>query len=107
MGSFDVVVAQYVITTVPDVEATLDEFCVSSRGQAARSCWSTTSAPRPVRVPSWRRCFTPLARRLGWHPEFRWQRLEQWAARHGGVRLIERRPMPPLGHFSLIRFAKA
>ena len=28
-----------------------------------------------------------------------------WAARHGGVRLIERRPMPPLGHFSLIRFA--
>ena len=25
---------------------------------------------------------------------------------HGGVRLIERRPMPPLGHFSLIRFER-
>jgi phosphatidylethanolamine/phosphatidyl-N-methylethanolamine N-methyltransferase len=46
-----------------------------------------------------------LARRLGWQAEFPWQRLTQWAARHGGVRLIERRPMPPLGHFSLIRFA--
>ena len=29
-----------------------------------------------------------------------------WAARHGGVRLAERRPMPPMGHFSLIRFAR-
>ena len=29
------------------------------------------------------------------------------AERTHAVRLIERRPMPPLGHFSLIRFAKA
>jgi phosphatidylethanolamine/phosphatidyl-N-methylethanolamine N-methyltransferase len=47
-----------------------------------------------------------LARRLGWRPEFRFDRLTRWALTHGGVRLIERRPMPPLGHFSLIRFAK-
>ena len=39
------VVAQYVITAVPDPEATLDEFArVSSR--AARSSWSIISAPR-------------------------------------------------------------
>jgi phosphatidylethanolamine/phosphatidyl-N-methylethanolamine N-methyltransferase len=53
------------------------------------------------------RWFAPLARRLGWRPEFGWERLAHWAARHGGVRVVERRPMPPLGHFSLIRFAKA
>ena len=47
-ASFDVVVAQYVITAVPDPEATLDEF----------------------------------------------------------VRVVERRPMPPLGHFSLIRYER-
>jgi len=29
--------------------------------------------------------FAPLARRLGWRPEFPWARLEKWAARHGGV----------------------
>ena len=52
------------------------------------------------------KCFAPLARRLGWRPEFGWQRLARWAARHGGVELIERRTMPPLGHFSLIRFAR-
>ena len=50
--------------------------------------------------------FAPLARRLGWRPEFRWERLAQWAARHGGVRVVERRTMPPLGQFSLIRFAR-
>ena len=50
--------------------------------------------------------FAPLARRLGWRPEFPWARLVNWAARHGGIDLIERRPMPPMGHFSLIRYRK-
>src|SRR5207249_3043378 len=48
----------------------------------------------------------PVARRLGWRPEFRWERLARWAECHRGVRVIERRPMPPFGHFSLIRFAR-
>jgi phosphatidylethanolamine/phosphatidyl-N-methylethanolamine N-methyltransferase len=47
-----------------------------------------------------------MARKLGWQPEFAWARLEQWAARNGCVRVVERRPMPPLGHFSLIRFER-
>ena len=51
--------------------------------------------------------FSPLARRLGWRPEFPWARLVDWAAKHGGVSLTERRPMPPMGHFSLIRYRKA
>jgi phosphatidylethanolamine/phosphatidyl-N-methylethanolamine N-methyltransferase len=50
--------------------------------------------------------FAPIARRLGWRPEFPWARIANWAARHGGVRLIERVPMPPLGHFSLIRYQR-
>src|SRR5262245_2345461 len=41
-----------------------------------------------------------------YYPEFGWQRLARWAERHGGVRLLERRAMPPLGHFSLIRFGR-
>jgi phosphatidylethanolamine/phosphatidyl-N-methylethanolamine N-methyltransferase len=50
--------------------------------------------------------FAPVARRLGWRPEFGWDRLARWAERHGGVRVVERRPMPPLGQFSLIRFER-
>jgi phosphatidylethanolamine/phosphatidyl-N-methylethanolamine N-methyltransferase len=52
------------------------------------------------------RRLAPLTRRLGWQTEFGWARLVAWAARRDGVRIIERRPMPPLGHFSLIRFGR-
>jgi phosphatidylethanolamine/phosphatidyl-N-methylethanolamine N-methyltransferase len=51
-------------------------------------------------------CFAPMTHRLGWRLQFPWARFERWAARSPGVRLIERRAMPPLGHFSLIRFVK-
>jgi phosphatidylethanolamine/phosphatidyl-N-methylethanolamine N-methyltransferase len=103
--SFDAVVAQYVITAVPDPEATLDEFIrvLKVGGELILvNHIGAESGPRRA----FELAFAPLARRLGWRPEFRWQRLAQWAERHGGVRLIERRPMPPLGHFSLIRFER-
>jgi hypothetical protein len=41
--------------------------------------------------------FAPVARRLGWRPEFPWARLARWADAQHGVHVIERRPMPPLG----------
>ena len=102
---FDVVVAQYVITAVPDPEATLDEFARVIRPGGEIILVNHLGAERGLRatLEGW---FAPLARRLGWRPEFRWERIAQWAARHGGVRVVERRPMPPLGHFSLIRFAR-
>jgi phosphatidylethanolamine/phosphatidyl-N-methylethanolamine N-methyltransferase len=103
---FDVVVAQYVITAVPDPETTLDEFARVIRPGGEIVLVNYLGAEQGLRaiLEGW---FAPLARRLGWRPEFRWERLANWAARHGGVRIVERRPMPPLGHFSLIRFAKA
>jgi phosphatidylethanolamine/phosphatidyl-N-methylethanolamine N-methyltransferase len=102
---FDAVVAQYVITTVPDPVAALDEFArVTKPGGEIILVNHLGAEAGPRRL--FEQSFAPLARRLGWRPEFRWQRLAQWAERHGGVRLIERRPMPPLGHFSLIRFER-
>ena len=104
-GVFDVVVAQYVITVVPDPEATLDEFARVLKPGGEIILVNYLGAEAGLRA-SLERWFAPLARRLGWRPEFRWERLAQWAARHGGVRIIERRAVPPLGHFSLIRFAR-
>jgi phosphatidylethanolamine/phosphatidyl-N-methylethanolamine N-methyltransferase len=104
-GSFDVVVAQFVITAVPHPEATLDEFTRVLRPGGEIVLVNHIGAEAgPRRV--FELCFAPIARRLGWRPEFRFGRLADWAARHGGVRLIEHRPMPPLGHFSLIRFER-
>jgi phosphatidylethanolamine/phosphatidyl-N-methylethanolamine N-methyltransferase len=104
-AAFDVVVAQYVITTVPDAEATLDEFARVLRPGGEIILVNHLGAEAGPRA-AFERAFAPLARRLGWQPQFRFERLVAWAARHPGIRLLERRPMPPLGHFSLIRFAR-
>ena len=103
---FDAVVAQYVITAVPDPEATLDDFIrvLKPGGELILvNHIGAESGPRRA----FELAFAPLARRLGWRPEFPWARLVNWAATHGGVVLAERRPMPPMGHFSLIRYRKA
>jgi len=102
---FDAVVAQYVITTVPDPEAALDEFArVTKPGGEIILVNHLGAEAGPRRL--FEQGFAPVARRLGWRPEFRWGRLAQWAERHGGVHVLERRSMPPLGHFSLIRFGR-
>jgi phosphatidylethanolamine/phosphatidyl-N-methylethanolamine N-methyltransferase len=105
-ASFDAVVAQYVITTVPDPEAALDEFVRVTRPGGEIILVNHLGAERGARR-LFEQGFAPFARRLGWRPEFPWGRLAQWAERHGGVRLLERRPMAPLGHFCLIRFARS
>jgi phosphatidylethanolamine/phosphatidyl-N-methylethanolamine N-methyltransferase len=48
----------------------------------------------------------PLTSRLGWRTEFPWARYEHWADTSRHVRLLERRALPPLGHFWLIRFLR-
>jgi phosphatidylethanolamine/phosphatidyl-N-methylethanolamine N-methyltransferase len=103
--SFDAVLAQYVITTVPDPEATLDEIVRVTRPGGEIILVNHLGAEAGLRR-DFERSFAPMARRLGWQPEFAWARLEQWAEANGGVRLRERRVMPPLGHFSLIRFER-
>src|SRR5262247_3220401 len=103
--SFDVVVAQFVITAVPKPEATLDEFVRVIRPGGEIVLVNHIGAERGARR-AFEVCFAPIARKLGWRPEFRFGRLADWAHRHGGVRLVEHRPMPPLGHFSLIRFQR-
>jgi phosphatidylethanolamine/phosphatidyl-N-methylethanolamine N-methyltransferase len=102
--SFDVVVAQYVITTVPNPEATLDEFARVLKPGGEIVLVSRVGAEAGLRraLEHW---FAPAARKLGWRTEFSLERYARWAGRTG-VRLVERRAMPPLGHFSLIRFAK-
>jgi phosphatidylethanolamine/phosphatidyl-N-methylethanolamine N-methyltransferase len=103
--SFDVVVAQYVVTTAPDPEATLDEFARVLKPGGEIVLVSRVGAEAGLRrsLEHW---FAPAARKLGWRTEFSFERYAGWAARTNGVRLLERRAMPPLGHFCLIRFAK-
>src|ERR1700730_18670069 len=102
---FDVVVAQYVITAVPDPEARLAEFFRVTKpgGEIILVNHLGAEAGLQRDFEHW---FAPLARRLGWRPEFEWARLAQCAPGHAGVRVIERRALPPFGLFSLIRFGR-
>jgi phosphatidylethanolamine/phosphatidyl-N-methylethanolamine N-methyltransferase len=102
---FNAVVAQYVITAVPDPEATLDDFVRVLKPGGELILVNHIGAESGFRRLS-ELAFAPLARRLGWRPEFPWGRLVAWEKAHGGITLAERRPMPPLGHFSLIRYRK-
>ena len=104
-NSFDVVVAQYVITTVPNPEATLDEFARVLRPGGQIVLVSRIGAEAGLRrsLEHW---FQPAARKLGWRTEFSFARYARWAARTADMHLIERRAMPPFGHFNLIRFGK-
>src|SRR6476660_7843479 len=104
-ASFDVVVAQYVITAVPDPEATLDEFARVLRPGGEIVLVNHLGAEAGLRrsLEHW---FQPAARKLGWRTEFSFDRYARWAEQTSGMRLVERRAMPPFGHFSLIRFAK-
>src|SRR3954454_14290768 len=102
---FDAVVAQYVITAVPDPEAALDEFARVTRPGGEIILINHLGAEAGPRRLCGRAC-APMPGRFGWRPEVGWARVTQWSKRHGGVRVSERRPMPPLGHFSLIRFER-
>jgi phosphatidylethanolamine/phosphatidyl-N-methylethanolamine N-methyltransferase len=104
-AAFDAIVAQYVITAVPEPEATLDEFARVLKPGGEIILVNHIGAEAGLRK-AFEQWFAPVARRLGWRPEFPWARFARWVERSPGMRLIERRPMPPLGHFSLIRFGK-
>src|SRR5580693_8172245 len=105
-NSFDVVMAQYVVTAVPNPEKALDEFARVLRPGGELIVLSRVSADAGMRHFI-ERGLQPVVRQLGFRTDFAWSRYEQWVAKRPyGIELAERRPIPPLGHFSLIRFRK-
>jgi phosphatidylethanolamine/phosphatidyl-N-methylethanolamine N-methyltransferase len=72
-ASVDVIVAQYVITAVPNPEATLDEFARVLKPGGEIVLLSRVGAEAGLRraLEQW---FAPTARRLGWRTDFAWQR---------------------------------
>jgi phosphatidylethanolamine/phosphatidyl-N-methylethanolamine N-methyltransferase len=104
-ASFDVVTAQYVVNTVPDPEAALDEFMRVLRPGGELIVVNRVGAEGGARLKI-EKILEPVVERLGWRSDFPWARFEHWMAVNGSVVLAERRPLPPLGHFALLRFRK-
>jgi phosphatidylethanolamine/phosphatidyl-N-methylethanolamine N-methyltransferase len=104
-NAFDAVVAQYVVNTVPHPEVALTEFARVLKPGGEIILINRVGADTGVRR-ALEAGLAPAGHWLGWRPEFRWARFEAWLVRTPHIRLLERRPVPPLGHFSLIRFGK-
>jgi len=103
---FDVVMAQYVVTAVPNPEAALDEFARVVRPGGELIILTRVSADAGMRRFI-EQGLQPLVTRLGFRTaEFSWSRYTGWLAGANGIELVERRLIPPLGHFSLLRFRK-
>jgi phosphatidylethanolamine/phosphatidyl-N-methylethanolamine N-methyltransferase len=103
--SFDVVVAQYVVTAIPNPEKALDEFLRVVRPGGEIILTTRLGAETGLRgtIEKW---LMPLTSRMGWRTEFAWVRYADWLAASPMTRLVEKRALPPLGHFWLIRIAK-
>ncbi len=107
-ASFDVVMAQYVVTAVPNPEAAMDEFArVLRPGGELIILLSRVSADAGMR-----RFIEQAVAAGGASARLPHRRLRVVALyRNGrpesrGMELVERRPVPPLGHFSLVRIRK-
>src|SRR4051812_19892187 len=105
-NSFDVVMAQYVVTAVPNPEAALDEFARVVRPGGELIILTRVSADVGMRRVI-EQSLQPVVTRLGFRTaDFSWSRYTKWLAGADGMELVERRLIPPLGHFSLVRFRK-
>lgn len=104
-SSFDVIVAQYVITAVPNPEKALDEFARVVRPGGEIVITTRLGAGKGLRGGI-EKALMPITSRLGFRTEFPWSRYSNWAVANGTVELVENRPIPPLGHFALVRFRK-
>ena len=104
-GSFDAVLAPYVLTVVPDPRASLEEWARVLRRGGEIVLVNHVGAERgPVAaVEAW---LGRRATKLGWHPQFPWATIGDWLATRPDLCLVERRALAPIGLFTLVRIAK-
>jgi len=105
-GSFDAVVAPYVLTVVPDPQACLDEWLRVLRPGGEIILVNHFGAEKGLvaRGEAWLGRYSAA---LGWTPQFPFAVLAGWLAGQPAAKLVERRALPPLGLFTLARVQKS
>ena len=105
-GTFDAVVAQFLITLVPDPERALTEFLRVLRpgGEIVLANHFGQAGGTVARVET---MVAPFCSRIGWSSDFKVARIEAWARRVGGVEVLGVTPTFPGGFFKILRMRKA
>lgn len=104
-NSFDIVVAQYVVTACPDPEKALSEFARVLRPGGEIIITTRIGADFGMRAMI-EKTLMPVTTKLGWRTQFPFSRFTKWADGISSIKMVEHTRLPPLGHFSLIRFGK-
>ena len=102
---FDAVLAPYVLTVVPNPVATLDELArvVKPGGEIVLVNHLGSEAGVAAKFESW---LGKNAKRLGWRANFSYSIIGNWLSMRDDIQLAERRTLPPLGMFTLLRLRK-
>lgn len=105
-STFACAVAPYMLTVVPDPEATLDELArvVRPGGEIVLVNHVSSQDTALSALESWLGGY--IASTLGWRPQFPFAIIGDWIEGRGDVRLIERRLLPPFGLFTLTRIER-
>jgi phosphatidylethanolamine/phosphatidyl-N-methylethanolamine N-methyltransferase len=100
-GAFDVAVAMFVMSVVPDPGRVLDEMHRVVRPGGRIVTVNHFKAERGLRagVERW---LAKYGSKLGWHPEFAIGAV----LGHPGMRLTEQRTLPPIGLYTLLVFER-
>lgn len=102
---FDAVIAPYVLTVVPDPHASLDEMARVVKKGGELILVNHVSAEKGL-IAAIEAALAKRSAELGWRPEFPWRIIGDWIKANPGVELVERRKLPPLGLFTLIRLKR-
>ena len=104
-GRFEVALAPYVMSVVPDPARVLDEMwrVVRPGGQIViMNHFAADHGPR-----AWVEAMLEnSAGWLGWHPKFPYSAVGDWVAARSDARLLERRSLAPFRLFTLLRVGK-
>jgi phosphatidylethanolamine/phosphatidyl-N-methylethanolamine N-methyltransferase len=105
-AAFDVALAPYVMSVVPHPERALDEAWRVLRPGGTLVIMNHFAADRGLRKAIEHRMETAAAW-LGWHPNFPYSAIGDWIASRPDARIVERRELPPMKLFTLLRIKKA
>jgi phosphatidylethanolamine/phosphatidyl-N-methylethanolamine N-methyltransferase len=103
--SFDAVVAQFVLTLVPEPEAALDEMARVLRPGGEIILANHLGAEDGLQAVIEEKC-SAIARRIGWSTEFKLSRIESWAEASGMIEEVTAKDTFPGGFFKVVRLRK-
>ncbi len=105
-AQFDVALAPYVMSVVPNPARALDEMWRVLRPGGQMIVMNHFAAERGPRAYL-EAAMEKASAWLGWHPQFPYSAVGDWIAKRADAELVERRELAPLRLFTLLRVRKA